>query len=273
MAPMNRRSFVWSALALPMCAVAQPNPDGQARPPASWQALFAAADVPGTLVVVDARAATAVTRVHDAQRAERRVSPASTFKIPHTLFVLDAGLVRDEFQVFRWDGTRHAVPAWNRDQTVRSAMRDSTVWLYEAFARELGTERETAYLRKIHYGNELATGPTPFWVDGDLAVSAQEQIALLRALYANTLPFAVAHQRLVKDLIVYAAGSRWILRAKSGWSGRIGWWVGWIEFGDGPVFFALNIDTPRRQADLPHRISIVREALRSLDAWPSDCSI
>jgi hypothetical protein len=35
------------------------------------------------------------------------------------------------------------------DQNLRSAMRNSTVWVYERFAKELGDARETAYMRKI----------------------------------------------------------------------------------------------------------------------------
>ena len=40
------------------------------------------------------------------ERAGKRYSPASTFKVPHTLFALDAGVVKDEFQVFPWDGVK-----------------------------------------------------------------------------------------------------------------------------------------------------------------------
>ena len=71
-----------------------------------------------------------------------------------------------------------------------------------------------------------------------------------RKLYHNELPFRVEHQRLVKDLMIVEAGRNWILRAKTGWEGRMGWWVGWVEWPTGPVFFALNIDTPNRMDDL-----------------------
>ena len=270
---MQRRDFVLSSLALSLPLASSFAQTPQAAPAAQvnadWARLFEKAEVPGTLVVVDARGGAARTLLHDPVRAERRVSPASTFKIPHSLFALDAGLVRDEFQVFPWDGVQRAIPAWNRDQDLRSSVRDSAVWVFERFAGQLGTAREEAYMRKIDYGNCLATGAKPFWVEGDLAISAHEQIWMLRALHRNALPFQVEHQRLVKDIMVTEAGSQWILRAKSGWSGSIGWWTGWMELAQGPVFFALNIDTPRRQADLPKRIEIVREALAGIDAWPA----
>jgi beta-lactamase class D len=93
-------------------------------------------------------------------------------------------------------------------------------------------------------------------------------VAFLQRLYRNELPFSVAHQRLVKDVMVTEAGPDWILRAKTGWSGQVAWWVGWVEWPTGPVFFALNIDTPQRMADLPKRQEIVRQVLRSIQALP-----
>jgi beta-lactamase class D len=147
-------------------------------------------------------------------------------------------------------------------------MRNSTVWVYERFARQLGDKRETHYMRKIGYGNAVASGGKPFWVEGDLAISANEQISFLRRLYRNELPFRVEQQRLIKDVMVNEAGRDWMLRAKTGWSGKVGWWVGWVEWPTGPVFFALNIDTPNRSGDLAKRQDITRNILRSIQALP-----
>lgn len=235
----------------------------------AWARFFTEADAQGSMLVVDTRGASETTQVYHLARAQRRYSPASTFKIPHSLFALDAGILRDEFQLIPWDGVQRSTAAWNKDQDLRSAMRNSTVWVYERFAQELGEARETAYLQKLGYGNAAISGDKPFWVEGDLALSSFEQIAFLRRLYANSLPFQIAHQRLVKDVMINAAGADWILRAKTGWTGTIGWWVGWIEWPSGPVFFALNMDTPHRLADLAKRQSITRSVLRTLDALPA----
>ena len=235
---------------------------------ADWSKFFIEAGATGTVVVVDARHGRESTFVHDAGRAHRRYTPASTFKIPHSLFALDSGVLRDEFQRIPWDGLKRPVEAWNADQDLRTAMRNSTVWVYERFAKQIGMQRETAYLQLLKYGNAVATGDAPFWVEGDLAISAHEQIAFLQKLYRNELGFRVDHQRLVKDVLINEAGKEWILRAKTGWSGKIGWWVGWVEWPSGPVFFALNIDTPNRLGDLPKRIDVTRNILRSIDALP-----
>jgi beta-lactamase class D len=242
----------------------------QAHP--DWAHFFKEADVEGTIVVADERTEGGATGIHDEARSRKRYPPASTFKIPHALFALDAGAVRDEFQTFKWDGKVRDIETWNRDQDLRSSMRYSVVWVYQRFAQEIGLEREGQYLRKINYGNADPSGADPFWVDGNLRISAEEQIAFLRRLYRNDLPFRVEHQRLVKDIMIVEAGRDWILRAKTGWSGKVGWWVGWVEWPTGPVFFALNIDTPRRSEDLPKREAVVRAILRSIKALPSTSS-
>ena len=264
---MNRRNLLIGALATGFTEIALTVPQMQQK--AEWSRFFTKADAQGSIVVLDMREGSENTSVFDQARAARRYSPASTFKIPHSLFALDAGLLRDEFQVIPWDGVERSQAAWNKDQNLRAAMRNSTVWVYERFARELGQARETAYMQKIGYGNAVATGERPFWVEGDLAISSTEQIAFLQRLYRNQLPFKIEHQRLVKDVMINEAGPDWILRAKTGWSGKIGWWVGWVEWPRGPVFFALNMDTPNRLADLAKRQSITRDVLRSIDALPA----
>nr|WP_290975074.1 class D beta-lactamase [Herbaspirillum sp.] len=266
----SRRLFLQAAVvagAMPGLARAAAPADKEAGE--NWSAYFAEAGVPGTLVVADLRGGKERMLVHAPERAAQRFVPASTFKVPHSLIALDAGVLRDEFQVIPWDGVKRSVPAWNRDQDLRSAMRYSAVWVFERFAADIGKEREVAYMRKIPYGNASADGPEPFWVDGQLAISANEQIAFLRRLYRNELPFKVEHQLIVKDVMVNEAGKDWILRAKSGWSGKIGWWVGWVEREEGPVFFALNIDTPNRMGDLPKREQIVRQALKKMGVLPA----
>lgn len=256
-----------------LCLIAQaPEVRAQSAPIAEvqvqpdWKRHFDEAQAVGTLVIRDERGTTPRTQVWNAERAGKAFTPASTYKIPHTLFALDAGVVRDEFQVFKWDGVPRSFAGHNADQTLRSAMRNSTLWVYQGFAAQIGPDKARGYLKSIDYGNADPTAESgDYWVDGGLAISAHGQIAFLRKLYANSLPFAREHQRLVKDLIINEAGRDWILRAKTGWSGRIGWWVGWVERPEGPVFFALNIDTPGRMADLPKRERIVRAVLVSMD--------
>ena len=186
-----------------------------------WKKFFDQFQAKGTILVLDERGAVPAQFVFDHARAMQRYSPASTFKIPHTLFALDAGVVRDEFQVFAWDGVKRGFAGHNQDQNLRSAMRTSALWVYAIFAKELGEDKARDYLKRIDYGNaDPSTSKGDYWVDGRLAISAVEQVSFLKKLYKNELPFRVEHQRLVKDLMIIEAQRDWILRAKTGWEGR-----------------------------------------------------
>lgn len=232
-----------------------------------WAPYFRDAGVTGTIAIIDERNGAHLVYNHD--RANKRFIPASTFKVAHALFALDAGVVNDEFEVFHWDGTAYSIPAWNRNQTLRSAMQNSTVWFFQDMARRLGARREKKYLQQTAYGNEDSSGGLDqFWLTGGLRISAIEQLDLLRRLYRNELPFHVSDQRLVKDMMVMKAGKSWILRGKTGWAAdmkpQVGWWMGWLELPDGAVFFAMNMETPRGTSDLPERETITRHILRSV---------
>lgn len=262
-----RRLAGWLLLCVASVPVAQA---WKERP--EWEQIFLDAGVTGTIAIFDERDGS--HWVHDADRAHQRFPPASTFKIPHALFALEAGIVRDEFQVFAWDRRQRDIPSWNRDQDLRSSMRHSVVWVYEEIARALGEERERQFLLQIAYGNaDPGGGIERFWLDGALRISAFEQLQFLQRLYRNQLPFRLEHQRLVKDVIVVEAGPDWILRAKTGWQARgdpqVGWWVGWVERPEGTVFFALNITMPGKAADLPKREAIARAVLRNMGALPA----
>lgn len=240
---------------------------------ADWGEFFRQFKAEGTIVICDERPASKGCMAFNSERAGKRYSPASTFKIPHALFALDSRVVHDEFEIIKWDGTRRSVPSWNQDQDLRSSMRHSVVWVFERFAEVIGESKEREYLGRIQYGNQDPTGKSPFWVEGNLKVSAHEQIGFLRQLYRNKLPFDVADQRLVKEVILVEAGPDWILRGKTGWSGAVAWWVGWVEHPDGPVFFALNIDTPGRLEDLPKREGITRSILASIGALKPEARV
>ena len=267
------------AFAVALAGISAPTSAAESAPApvweerADWAPFFAPVGGRGTIAVVDERSG--AHYVHGAARSTERRLPASTFKIPHALIALDAGVARDEFEVFRWDGVVQPIASWNRDQDLRSSMRNSTVWVYQQFARAIGEAREREALARIGYGNgDVSGGVDRFWLDGGLRISPREQVDFLRRLYRNTLPFAVEHQRLVKDLMIVEAERDWILRAKTGWAARgetqHGWWVGWVERPDGAVFFALNIDLPRGGEDTPQREAIARAVLRSLGALPAE---
>ena len=89
-----------------------------------------------TILIVDSRASAEKVSVYDRTRAGKRYSPArrSKFRI---LFALDAGEVKDEFQVFPWDGGKRLCAAQSRSELAPGYATFCT-WVYEKFAKAIG---------------------------------------------------------------------------------------------------------------------------------------
>jgi len=135
------------------------------------------------------------------------LTPASTFKVPHALAALDAGVVSGPQEQFAYDGTTPGPPSARRDHTLASALRHSVVWYFQHVAERLGPEREQAYLRRFEYGNrDSSSGLTTFWIGGSLLLTPEEQQAFWVKLYENRLPIAASAVETVKGLLVQPAG-------------------------------------------------------------------
>lgn len=205
--------------------------------------------------------------VHKGEDAGERRPPASTFKIPNTLIALDCGAIRDENEVIHWDGTVYRNAAWNRDQTLATALEVSCVWAYQVLARRVGEKRYREYLKKLNYGNAVP-GPRvdSFWLDGDLRISPREQVDFLKRLVRRELPFRDDHVDLLRRILVRERTRRYTLRAKTGSSARVvrqyGWWVGWVRTDAQVWVFATCIEIHDAARDLPQREALTRAALK-----------
>ncbi|WP_375724043.1 class D beta-lactamase [Arcobacter sp. KX21116] len=222
--------------------------------------IFDKTQVNGTLVIssLDGKK----EYIYNKKRAMTRYIPASTFKIPNTLIVLEERVIKDENEVIKWDGVVRSYEPWNKDQTLQSAISISCVWCYQRFAKEIGNDKYLAYLKKLHYGNEkTGSDVTTFWLEGDLKISAFEQIKFLKKLYNNDLPFTQKYIDITKKILTVEKTKEYSIKAKSGWSGKIGWYVGYVESKNSIWFFALNADISKEQ--LKYRKEIVMEALKS----------
>ncbi|HWV79931.1 MAG TPA: class D beta-lactamase [Hyphomicrobiaceae bacterium] len=205
--------------------------------------------------------------VLNAARAETRFAPASTFKIPNSLIALEIGAVKDADEVFRYDGKPRQVKAWERDMTLREAIAASNVPVYQEIARRVGLENYRAWLARLDYGNrEVGKNVERFWLDGPLAISAVEQALFLARLAEGRAPVSERAHAIVREIIrIEAIGDR-TLFAKTGWDGKIGWWVGWIEQGARRTAFALNMDMSRIE-QAPKRIEIGKAMLAHLGVY------
>lgn len=222
--------------------------------------IFNSKNINGTIIIQSIDGSKTYT--HNEKRANTRFVPASTFKIPNTLITLEEGAVADEKEFIKWDGMDKGLPAWNKDQSIEIAFPASCVWFYQELAKRVGKDKYKSHLGKIKYGNEQA-GPTitRFWLDGDLKISATEQITFLKKLYAMEYPFRSSSYELLRKLMVVEQTHAYTIRAKTGWAQRVGWFVGYVESDDKVWFFATNIEV-KKPEDLRLRQEVTIDALK-----------
>lgn len=230
-------------------------------------ACFNAQEVTGTFVLFDA--ATDTMFVSDAARADKRFTPASTFKIANSLIGLDAGAVKSVDEVLPYGGKPQRLKEWERDMGLREAIKVSNVPIYQELARRIGLERMREGVKKLGYGNmDIGNVVDRFWLDGPLAISAVEQTKFLHRLVKGSLPISPEAVDAVREITLLEKTDTYELHAKTGWwvgptPPQIGWWVGWIERENKVYPFALNIDMPKDE-DGAKRIPIGRECLKAL---------
>lgn len=204
---------------------------------------------------------------YNPQRCAERFLPASTFKILNSLIALETGAIPDADTTIAWDGVQYPIPEWNRDQTMRSAIRDSVVWYYQELARRVGREKMQAYVTRSAYGNMDISGEIDsFWLRGGLRISPDEQIDFLRRFYQNDLPFSRRSLDLVKDILIREQAPAYTLRSKTGTAVlgdlQIGWLVGYVETPDTVYFFATNLQAAApNSAGVDPQLSSAREAI------------
>lgn len=203
------------------------------------------------------------------QRAARRFTPASTFKIPNSLIGLSTGAVSDTDAVFyKHDGKPKYLKSWEKDMNLREAIKVSCVPAYQTLARRIGLAEMRRMVRAFAYGNaETGERVDQFWLEGPLAISAVEQTLFLARLAQGQLPCPPDAQTATRDICRLESGDGWTLYGKTGLATQkpvsIGWFVGWVERGDRTYTFALNMDITDNSA-LPLRIELAKTALRTL---------
>ena len=199
--------------------------------------------------------------IYNDKRASELFSPASTFKIPHSLIALNEGIVKKD-SVIVWDKKIREYESWNKDQILLTAFKSSCVWCYQEFASKIGVEKYKKYLKELNYGNKkIGDDVTRFWLDESLEITTFEQIKFLKRFYTNNLPFKIEDINLLKEIMIDEKNENYTIRAKTGWDRKYGWYVGYVETKDDVWFFSTNIDTKSKD-DLPKRKAITLEALK-----------
>ena len=249
------------------CSSTADPPDSELVVRADWGERFEDAGVTGTFALREVGATD--TSVWNSERAATQRLPASTFKILNSLIIMETGVLPDVDTAVQWDGIERAVPAWNRDHSLRSGIEVSAVWAYQELARQVGLEPMQRWVDRTNYGNrEIGGGIDEFWLRGDLRISPLEQLDFLESLATRELPFRRDVQDSVADILVREQGSDWAWSHKTGTALSedpvLGWLVGIVESDGRTYVFAMNLDLsspdlstqidPRVRQELTRRI-------------------
>jgi beta-lactamase class D len=236
---------------------------------------FDACNSPGCIVIFNNNQKQWITNDSVLMKSEKL--PASTFKIINLLIALETGVIKDENELFKWNGKVDTVqygfrPETYRDMTVKEAYEISAIWVFTELAQRIGRDRYSYYLKACNYGNQNLSEPgVDFWNFGKLGISPLNQVNFIRNLYEGKLPFSERNMEIVKRVMVIEESDNHSIHAKTGWTRQgginTGWWVGMVETKQGVWFFATLLLQDRKFNSPtfgPCRKEITKSVLREL---------
>jgi beta-lactamase class D len=186
--------------------------------------------------------------VENKKQCESRLPAASTFKVPLSVMAFDAGLLKSETEpLFKWNGKYNSITGWNGDQTPKSWMKESVVWVSQEITPKLGMDKMIDYLTNFSYGNEDMTGglttawltPTPSnqTFQNSLKISGYEQISFWKKLWHGELKVKSEAQLMTIKLLPEGRSKNGsVMMGKTGsgfvnadFTRRVGWYVAFLE--------------------------------------------
>lgn len=188
---------------------------------------------------------------------QRQLPACSTFKVPLAVMAFDAGILKDETTVLKWDGKvdpyREEV---NRDHTAATWMSQSVVWYSQKITPRLGKNKFQKYLNNFDYGNkDLRGGITNAWLVGAsskepaLRISAYQQIDFMKKLWTDNLPASKRAMQLTRNITYLETSPKGFkLNGKTGSNfydkarkQHLGWFISHIQNGDQEYLAVTNI--------------------------------
>ena len=176
-----------------------------------------------------------------------RVSPDSTYKIYSALIGLENNVIQVDDSKKGWNGQQYTYEAWNKDQDLNSAIKNSVNWYFQEIDQQVGYDKLQYYLDEIEYGNgDITGGIRDYWQESSLLISPVEQVELLTDLYTDNTLFESTHIAKVKEALKLEENNGAVLSGKTG-TGMIndkevnGWFIGYVEKNGQTYIFATNV--------------------------------
>ncbi|HLD51958.1 MAG TPA: penicillin-binding transpeptidase domain-containing protein [Sediminibacterium sp.] len=184
-------------------------------------------------------------------------SPASTFKVVHSLIALETGVVSDEKMTIQLDSA----------VTMETAFKNSIVPYYQEVARRIGKDTMQFWLDSLQYGNHsIGKSIDSFWLNNTIKLTPDEQLGIMKRLFFNQLPFQKRTHEIVKRMMLRESNANYQLSYKTGLTynengDQLGWVIGWIEENKHPYFFVLNMEAPSNISLVDARILLLKKIL------------
>ena len=226
-----------------------------------WKKIFDKHSVNGTFVLKNI--STNDLKIYNKKRSDSTYLPASTFKILNSMIALQTSAIKNVNDTIKWGRIDKGWKPWNKDHTMKTAMPISCVWFYQDLARRIGKEQMQKWIDLADYGNKKTGKEVDnFWLEGDLRISAKEQILFIEKLINNELPFDRQIQEIVKELMITDTTVNYVIHSKTGWTNQIGWNVGYIETNTDKWIFAMNLHIINKE-EAKYRKQITYEILKT----------
>ena len=210
--------------------------------------------------------------VYDPDNARKRISPNSTYKIYDALLGLESGVISPESSVISWNGEACPFEAWEGDQDLNSAIKNSVNWYFQSIDSQLGSDSIKSFLHTIQYGNQQTGSDMDlYWTDSSLKISPLEQVELLKKFNENEFHFSPDNISAVKKALQLSSSDAGKFFGKTG-TGRIdnrdvnGWFVGYVETSDNTYYFSVNIKADSN-ASGSAAAKIAMSVLSDLEIW------
>ena len=213
------------------------------------------------------------------ERAKKRLSPFSTFKITNSLIALETKLIANTDQSLTFDKDKYPVQAWWPSvwklptYNLASAFKFSMVAIYRQMATDIGQETMQSYVSSFDYGNQdISSGLDSFWLNGSMQISAIEQVRFLQKMHRGQLAISKDSIDKLKKVMLVEKNANYSLYAKTG-AGRanakdksskamLGWYVGFVENAKGVHYFAFNFTRENYKKMKAVRVEIARNHLK-----------
>ena len=236
----------------------------------AFQKIIDDAKLNGVILIFDPQKDELIT--NDLKRSEEGFLPASTFKVPNSMILMESGVV-DENTIFKWDGKKRTFKMWERDFNLEGAFQKSCLPCYQSVTPQVGVSQMKDFLKKFDYGKMEVDSASmdSFWVKGNSKISAKGQIEFLTKFYNSKLPISPKTEKMMRKIMVIDEKDTYKLSGKTGWvfdeTTNLGWFVGFIEKEGNVYFMATNVDPKKdfNMKDFPNiRQKVTLSALEEL---------